>query len=280
VAGLSGAALAALFLLSAAASPAPLPRCDAAPGWVLDGPARTFGPDNLYDYVDGAAEEYLLYGFARLDGITCRTGEDSIVIDVSRMADPELAYGMLCAHRQAQAPLQPLGMGGQITPGRAVFAKGPYYVEITSESATDQTPALRAYADAALKLIQGRDTPPEALAWFPHEGLVADSARLVPESVLGLRLLPKGYVATYEYGEAFVVGTVSPQEAEGLLTQLRTRFGATEPVTLAQGGFKAHDAYLGDLIVFRKGLHVAGLAKLRPGDEASAAAGRLADALP
>ena len=289
MAGLSAAAWAALWMLAAspagAAGPAgpapvPLPRCDAAPGWFLDGPARGFGPDNLYDYFDAAAEEYLLYRFAHLDGITCRSGEDTIVIDVSRMADPEYAFGMLCAHRQAQTPLQPLGMGGQITPGRAVFAKGPYYVEITSESAADQSAALRAYVDAMLKLLQGRDAPPDALAWFPREGLLADSVRLVPESVLGLRLLPKGYVATYEYGEAFVVDTATPREAEDLLAQLKARFAGAEAFTLAQGGFKAHDAYLGDLIVFRKGLHVAGLAKLRSGDEARAAAGRLADALP
>jgi hypothetical protein len=38
----------------------------------------------------------------------------------------------------------------------------------------------------------------------------SESIRLVPESVLGLRLLKSGYVAQYEAGKGFLVREASP----------------------------------------------------------------------
>jgi hypothetical protein len=42
---------------------------------------------------------------------------------------------------------------------------------------------------------------------FPSEG--QQSPRLVPESVLGIRILKRGYVAQYDFGKAFVVREAS-----------------------------------------------------------------------
>ena len=43
--------------------------CRLVPGWEQEGPARTFVADNLFEYVDGNAEGYLVYGFIRLENV-------------------------------------------------------------------------------------------------------------------------------------------------------------------------------------------------------------------
>jgi hypothetical protein len=257
-----------------------MPDCGVAAGFSQMGPARVFVPDDLFDYMDGNAEGYIAYRFVRMDGITCRSGDVSIVIDVSEMADPEYAFGILSANRDLREPLEQIGMGGQVKPRRAVFAKDRYYVELSAQGTEDGSDTLRAYAAAIEERIEGRAAPPAALSWFPSEGLVADSVRLVPQSVLGVRQLASGYVARYDFGQAFVVTEASAEAAQALLLRLLERWEKQADVDLADGAFTATDRYLGRLLVFRKGARVGGFAKLEADVDATAKARALAQHLP
>jgi hypothetical protein len=96
------------------------------------------------------------------------------------------------------------------------------------------------------------------MQWFPGEGQL--SLRLVPESVLGLRILRRGYMAQYDFGKAFVVFEETPQSAAAVMQKLRARFGATAPAALADEAFQATDPYLGRLCIFRKGRNIGGYA--------------------
>ncbi len=273
--------LAALGLLSAALpAAAQKPDCSLVPGWTQHGPARSFEPDNLFEYMDGNAEGYLLYRFVRMQGVTCRSGGDTVVFDVSEMADPEWAYGMFTANRDPNSPTEPIGMGGQILPRKATFAKDRFYVEFSAEPEKDHRAALRAFALAMEKRIAGRSRPPETLGWFSPEGLKPDSVRLVPESVLGLRLLQRGYVAEYEFGKAFLVAESSPEAAAGVMAKLRARFTGSQAVAVAEEAFRASDRYLGGLCFFRKGRYIGGFANLKEGEDAAGAAARLAARIP
>jgi len=109
--------------------------CQAVAGWAQQGPVRAYEADNLFDYMDGNAEGYLIYRFATMKGITCKSGGDTIVMDVSEMADPEFAFGMFSANRDPRAPVEPIGMGGQVLPRRAIFAKDKYFVELAANPA-------------------------------------------------------------------------------------------------------------------------------------------------
>ncbi len=65
-----------LFLLVSGPQCAGIPRQDgretslfprlADRSWIVTEPARTFGPDNLYEEIDGEAELFLPYGFQEL----------------------------------------------------------------------------------------------------------------------------------------------------------------------------------------------------------------------
>lgn len=228
------------------------PSCSLVPEWTPQGEPRTYTTENLYEYMDGNSEGYFLYGFQSMHGVTCVNGETTLVIDISQFGDADSAYGMFCANRDPRLPMVKIGMGGQIVPRRATFTKGPYYVEIAANPEGDYSELLRQWSLALEKIVAGATDPPVALRWFPEEG--QQSLRLVPESVLGIRLLRRGYVAEYVGGKAFVVTEESEETARALVAKLRARFGAPA----GDGAFEATDQYLGRISVALKGRYVIG----------------------
>ena len=255
--------------------------CHFAPGWEASVPVRQYAADNLYDYKDGAADGYLSYGFARMTTIDCKSGVDMLTIDVSEMNDPDAAYGLFTANRDPRLPIAPIGMGGQIQPQSATFAKGIYYVEITEVAdnpEADHSAVMQAFASGMSARLQGRETAPEALQWFPKENL--DSVRLVPESVLGLKLLKRGYVAKYKQGQAFVVLEATPESAADVFKKLREHFDGAAPVQIDNEAFQAKEPYLDGICFFRKGRFIAGYANLPDATQAAALAANLAPRIP
>jgi hypothetical protein len=257
---------------------AQMPDCSLVPGWTQQGPARSYVADTLFEYMDGNAEGYLIYRFIKMDGVNCRSGSDTVIVDVSEMADPEYAYGIFAANRDLRVPAEPIGMVGQVVPRRAFFAKDKYFVDVAIDR--DAPEIVRAFALAMEKRIAGRTALPDPVGWFPPEKLVPESVRLVPESVLGLRLLKSGYIAQYEFGKAFLVTEESPQTAVQVMTKLRARIGETRPSAVADESFEAADKYLGRLCFFRKGKYLGGFVGLPEGADAAALASGLAARLP
>lgn len=235
------------------------PSCSLVPGWTQDGPPRSFVAGNLFEYMNGNAEGYLLYQFVRMNGLNCRNAAGTVVVfDVSEMSDPESAYGIFMANRDAKSPVEKLAMAGQVTARKAMLVKDKYYVE--AGSSTADSAALRQFIVAMAAKIEGRTALPDAVQWFPTEGLIPDSVRLVPESVLGMRALKQGYVGQYINGKAFLVREKSPQSAGQVMDRVRDRIGETQPGKLADESIEANDKYLGGLCIFRKGHWIAGVA--------------------
>jgi hypothetical protein len=255
--------------------------CKFAPGWEPSGAKHQYAADNLYEYKDGGAEGYLQYGFVSMQGIDCKSGVDTLTIDISEMADSDSAYGMWAANHDPRLPETKIGMGGQVQPQSANFAKGKYYVElvvVSDKADANFTAALQAFASKIEPLLVGRTAPPDALDWFLKEDLT--STRVVPESVLGLRLLKRGYVAKYQQGQAFIVPEASPESAAEVMKKLRDHFEGATPAQLGDEAFQAKAQYLGGICIFRKGRTLAGYANLPDAQQAVALAAKLAARIP
>ena len=268
-----GSAALLAWIASAAA-----PTCSLVAGWTGDGQTRVYTADNLYEYMDGNSEGYFLYHFQEMRGVTCKQGDVTFVIDISDMSDPDYAFGMFTSTRDLRQPAYPVGTGGQIVPRRLIFAKGKYYVEIAANPEGDYTAALKLWAAALDRAVPGSIQPPAAMQWFPTEG--QQSLRLVPESVLGLRVLRRGYLAQYGFGKAFVVFEDTPQSAAEVMGKLRAHWGEITPAAIADEAFQATDQYLGRLCVFRKGENIGGYAVAAGGQDPVALARVLAVKIP
>lgn len=255
--------------------------CHFAPGWEQQSAKRQYASDNLFEYKDGAAEGYLSFGFVKMQGVTCASSGNTLDIDVSEMTDADSAYGMFAANADQSAPFAKLGMGGQVQKQSAMFAKGKYYVELT-ETATnpdkDDTATMQAFANGIVVLLSGRETPPAILDWFVPDDMV--SSRIVPESVLGLSQLKRGYVAKYKQGQAFIVQEESPESAASVLKTLRAHFEGSTSAQVADDAFQATAKYLNGICIFRKGKIIGGYANLPTSQDAATLAAKLAARIP
>jgi hypothetical protein len=272
--------LSALFATSSAAAQSFLD-CHFAPGWEQSGAIRHFDSSNLYDYKDGSAEGYLIFGFVSMSTIDCRSGANTLAIDVSEMAGDDAAYGVFAANLDPAQSITRVGMGGQIQAQSASLAKGKYYVEIVETAAdpsVDDSATMRAFATAIDARLEGRASPPEPLQWFLQQNLI--STRIVPESVLGLRELKRGYVARYQLGQAFIVLEDSPEAAAQTFKSLRTYFSGAAPAQIGDEAFEIKAQYLDGVCIFRKGRILAGYANLPTPQQAATQATALAARIP
>jgi hypothetical protein len=183
---------------------------------------------------------------------------------------------MFKGNMDTREPVLKVGGGGQVTPRKAVFTKGVYYVEVAAEPEGEHVPLLTDIITKFEKTFEGAVTPPKQVEWFPTEGILPGFPRLVPQSVLGLRMLRRGYMAQYGYGRAFVVEEASEAAAEELMAKLKERFQPSGTVALGAGGFTATDRYLKNVCLFRVGNKVAGLTGLAEGADAAKLAAPLA----
>ncbi len=237
--------------------------CHIAPGWEPSGAIRHYDASNLFDYKDGGAEGYLIFGFVRMSTIDCKSGANTLTIDLSEMSGADAAYGIFAANLDPNAPVAQIGMGGQVEAQSATFAKGNYYVEITEVAANpnaDNSATLRQMASTLEMRLAGRVTPPAQLHWFPAGS--AGPVRMVPESVLGLQELQQGYVAKYQTGQAFVVLESTPESAALVLKTVRKHFPNATAAKVGDEAFTANAQYLGGICIFRKGRVIGGYANL------------------
>lgn len=267
------------MIVVAALAIASLLDCGIGAGWRQRGPARLYEGDKLFEYMDGNSEGYLVYGFVRMNGITCAKGDATVIVDVSEFPDGESAYGMFLSNRDSGQSIEPIGTGGQVAPRKAIFAKDRYFVEVAAEQEGDHTAELRAMAEVYAARIEGSVARADAFNWFPP-GMDGGTARLVPESVLGIGALKRGYVAQYGAGKAFVVTEASPAHASAVMTKLRARFAAAHDTAVTQDSFEVSDPYLGRICIFRKGSRIGGYANVPEGQDAVSLGQTLAARLP
>lgn len=235
------------------------------PGWEQEGPVRSFSADTLFEYMNGNAEGYLIYGFRGMSGVTCRREEVRVHMDVSEMDSPESAWGLYASNRDPAVGETALGTAGQVVAGRAYFARDRFFVELASEPVMPAE-ALREWAAFLNGQLSGGAALPAALDWFPAAGIRRETLRMVPHSVLGIRQLRRGFVAEYESGvRAVIVMEESAAEAGKVMGALRQRWeGDWTPLDLGEEGIRAQDRYLGSVWLFRKGAVLAGGAAKDP----------------
>jgi len=177
-----------------------LPQKGELAGWRQTYEARFFTPDDLFEYIDGAADLYLQYGFQMVLTTDYAAGADSsgVTVEVYTMATPLHAFGMYAAERSPSEPAIAIGVEGYHSANVLNFYKGPYYVKLTSFTLDrDMGPVLAEMARFIADRIKGHFTAPEMLALFPQQDAVLYSDRYVPSDFNGQSYFQNGYRRDY-----------------------------------------------------------------------------------
>ncbi len=120
-------------------------------GWRLDGRVEVFDKDTLYEKIDGAAEQYLAFGFRRLYYATIARDDAFINLEIYDQGDVPSTIGIFAAQRDAARRLERSGPAYFYrTPVGALGVAGTHYFKISGSA---ETPAIRAKADALVPLL-------------------------------------------------------------------------------------------------------------------------------
>jgi hypothetical protein len=236
---------------------------------------RFFNPENLFEYIDGAADEYLIYGFRKVVTADYAVGPDSssVTVEIYRMENPLLAFGIYAAERSPTEPPAEVGVQGYRGSNVLIFHKGPYYVKITSfDFANDLGAALLSLGKAMAGRMPGDPAGPGMLRYFPAENRVPYTERFIPAGFLGQSYLRNGYRCDYAVGEgtwqAFLVPCDSGAAALEAFQKYRHFLESQGYVVSVQDNGMSLNAEKQDFILaFVQGSYFGGVLNIRTLDE-------------
>lgn len=150
---------------------------DSIDGWKKNGEDRYFNDTNLYDYIDGAAELYISFGFSKVFNRIYSAGEGKeIVVDIFYMNASRDAFGAFSFSVGKTG--NDFGVQSQISPGAIVFWKNNFVVSIVENPETDESKKTGfRIARMIDESIKEKGSYPEILRYLPAENLDVQSMR-------------------------------------------------------------------------------------------------------
>jgi hypothetical protein len=285
---LVGAVLALFGLLLPAAAPAQERGASPAlaalapelPGWTRTEAPRSYFPDNLFEYIDGAAESYLSYDFRELLVVDLeKKGPDAtLTLEIYDMGLPLNAFGIFGSERYPENKPVDLGDIGYIEGETLNFLAGRYYVKMLAfglgPAAEARLVETGGKIAAAVRKAGGPTGLPALVRAFPARDLVVRSERYIKKNFMGYEFLHDGYVAGYKPGdrefEGFFVEAGSGVEAEALLAKLVDALKADGQTVERTGPFfHARNRYGQHLFIGRVGGVLGGAMRVPDGSEAA-----------
>jgi hypothetical protein len=145
--------------------------------WKKLGEDRLFNDQNLYDYLDGAAELYISFGFSKVFNRNYSDGEGKeILVDIFYMNTSQDAFGAFSFSVGKIG--DDFGVQSQLAPGAIVFWKNNFIVSIVENPASDDAKMVSAkIATMVDESISEKGSYPEVLKYLPAENLDQQSIR-------------------------------------------------------------------------------------------------------
>jgi hypothetical protein len=205
----------------AAGPPRPVLDALAAKGeWRLLEPARSLGPDNLYEEIDGEAELFLPYGIKRLTvavlGRTARPGSE-VRLELFVMASPRDAYGIWSQYRYPdQEVLRIPPSEAIVSDTSADFFRGETFVRVRSKPGDGSRNDVVGIASEIVALLPGSGAPPEeARALDDLPGRIAGSILYQKRAMLGYECLAPGFETKFSTASSSGHYLLLPPAADG-----------------------------------------------------------------
>jgi hypothetical protein len=239
------------------------------PGFSISRAPVYYGPQNLWNYIDGGAPPYLDYGFREVATFTVTLLPDSlsIVVDIYDMNDNLGAFGIYSNELDTEAKILKIGAEGYSSSNALFFWKGRFYIKIVaaSESARSYL-SLEQLGRAIEKRIPGGSDFPKTFSFFPKEGNVARSEKYIAKDVLGQDFLKKAFSVEYTQGDKkyrlYLIESSGPEQAkENFLSckeYISDSGGIDKNATpkLGDESFTGKESFYGAVLFARKGKYI------------------------
>lgn len=212
-----------------------------------------FTPENLWDFINGAADTYLAYGFVDLHVAEYKKGKNVIKLEVYRQKNNTMAFGIYSTERSPSFRYINLGAQGYVADGSINFFKGSYYVKIRTYSKNEKTlQASESLANQVSNMLPGESTLPAILSQFPNEGKKINEETYINESVLGHNFLNNAFKANYEAGNsAFSIFIFEKPDHKAVVESVNAflKSASMDPTDDDSGKYVIKDGYNGTIFL-------------------------------
>jgi hypothetical protein len=192
--GAAAAAFVGLLVFATAALPAasglskvrqpvpgqiPIPGPGFAPGWAKAGPLRAFTGQDLFNQIDGGAELFLEFGFAKLHLQAYVRDRAELTLNAYEMDSSASALGVYLMKMGRETPFPEVAARNSSEDAQLTILKGRYFVQVDN---LGEAPASKAETVAlANAFLAGvaEESAPTPLDLLPAEGRLAGSERLI-----------------------------------------------------------------------------------------------------
>ncbi len=243
-----------------------LPASGEIDGWNRGGESLRYGPEDLWEYINGAAENFLSYGFEQVVTQDYRREDGrELKVDIYRHGSPLMTFGIYSQLRGPDLNYLSIGAEGFSDPYSLHFWKGSYYVKVAVyEESEELSTVMERFGEAIAGKIPGEGAFPEEISCFPEEGLVEKSVTYIAEGVLGSGEFPPSFAAEYMIGEEKGMLYLSPlgseKRAKEVFVWYAGKLGAGMREYDGPGGMftaaTGNDPYRGETEVFQSGAWV------------------------
>ncbi len=222
---------------------------------VQDYPVYT--PEDLWDYINGAAETYVAFHFLDLNiAEYLNDNGERIKVEVYKHRSSDYAYGIYCSERYPDYNFIDVGAQGYAEPGLVHFVSGPHYVKVMSNSSVLHKNDLTHIARRMSAWLDENPTLPEQLTIFPVDGKLVKSECFISNNFLGHEFLKDAYIANYEFGDQkfniFIFYRMSASECTQIVHDY-LRFAGQEIENIGDGQYTFEDRYNGEINLVLEG---------------------------
>jgi hypothetical protein len=163
----------------AAAQAQVLPGDGFASGWKKSAATRTFISQDLFNHIDGGAELFLEFGFARLLVQAYGNGSSELTAAVYEMESATSALGIYLMKMGQETPFPEISVRNSSEDAQLTVLKGRYFIQIDNFG---DKPAPRGAAVALANAVLAKipdEKPLPILEALPADGRIAGSERLI-----------------------------------------------------------------------------------------------------
>ena len=243
-------------------------------GSVAQGAPSFYGPDNLYKYMDGAADVFVLYGVRTLLHLDARVNAVDVSVDIFDMATADTAFGMYAAERSPDYRFIAIGAEGYQNTDILNFVQDRYYVKLAGFGDGADV-VLEAWARALSTRVGTNPALPALLAQLPQEHRKQHSEQYMPNAPLGHPFLGPAYVVAYAVDDResklFVTLARDKSDAQQRLKLLGEHFAETGQCKaapdLGSGAIRVSNSFEGSAIALTQGRYLVLLMNPATGSE-------------
>jgi len=221
-------------------------------GWKQSGEIQTFTPKTLFEYINGAADLYIMYDFQELKVAEYKNEKKaSVTIEVYEHKTPTHAFGIYSQERLPNANFIDIGAQGYIENNVLNFLTGSYYVKMTSyHTGAEDREILLTFAKKMSENLGTKGALPAILSSFPEEGKKKNSEKFINRDFLGYSFLHSAFTADYELAgrkfKLFVIEGVDRENCREMVEKYVQKSGNTGK-NILEGIYKISDPYHGEV---------------------------------